>query len=81
MIIATIVVVLAFYGMVKFKDYGDSLLAQAPTSKCPKEEIGVEEAYLDSLLNVKQRNAKLHCFCKKVYVENGGDVSSTLPLF
>lgn len=48
MLIATIIVVLSFYGMVKFKDYGDSLLAQAPTSKCPKTEIGVEEAFLDS---------------------------------
>jgi len=46
-IIAVLIICLAFYGMVRFKNYGDGLIAAAPNSKCPKKAIAIDEALTD----------------------------------
>ena len=80
-IIAILIVLLAFYGMVRFKDFGDSLVASAPTVKCPKKPIDLDTAYIDSIKVPKQRQGLLHCYCLKAYNENGGDITSTYADF
>lgn len=79
-IIAILLIALAFYGMVRFKNYGDGLIAAAPNARCPKKGIEIGEALGDYLKVVNQRNNKLHCFCKKWNDDNGG-ITGTEPLF
>ena len=79
-IIAILIMALAFYGMVRFKNYGDGLIAAAPTARCPKKPIPIEDAYNDWLKVINQRNNKFACFCK-VYNEKNGGVAGTEALF
>jgi hypothetical protein len=75
-IVAVIVVVIGFYGMVRFKDFNDELVAGAAIeSKCPKEPYSIDLAYEDYERPGKQRLGMMHCFCLTEYQKNGGDVS------
>jgi hypothetical protein len=79
-IIALLIIALAFYGMVRFKNYGDGLVAAAPSARCPKAKIPIDEALTDFEKVINQRNNKLHCFCKNYNDANGG-VEGTYELF
>jgi len=79
-ILAIFMMVLAFYGMVRFKNYGDGLVAAAPKARCPKKPIPIEDAYNDWLKVINQRNNKFSCYCKAYNDKNGG-IAGTEPLF
>jgi hypothetical protein len=80
--LAVIIVALAFYGMVRFKDYNDSIKAGAGLgTTCPLEETTVDIAFEDYQKPGKQRQGLLHCYCLQVYQANEGDVSSSFPEF
>lgn len=75
------VIVLAFYFMVQFKLYSDSLVAAAPKAMCPAGPlIPVNEAYDDFTKPFNQRNNRLHCYCR-TWLETNGEVLSSLAEF
>jgi hypothetical protein len=63
-IVALLLVALAFYLMILFKDYNDALVMNAGLdTKCPSKPIEVHLVYEDWLKPPKQRAGYTHCFC------------------
>jgi hypothetical protein len=78
--IAVGIIILAFYFMVQFKLYSDSLIAAAPKAMCPEAQLPVSEAYDDFTKPFNQRNNRLHCYCRH-WLEENGEVASTFKEF
>ena len=70
------IVVLAFYGMVLFKNWNDSIVAELSTSKCPSEEVPADLALEDWVKPGKQRTGLFHCYCLSYY--NKGTLPAAL---
>ena len=80
-IFAVLIICLAFYGMVLFKDYNDGILAGAGLqTKCPQEPIDASVALEDWERPPKQRQGFTHCFCLPIYNEFGS-VDSAMKEF
>jgi hypothetical protein len=66
--------------MVFFKDWNDSLVANASIgSKCPNEPFELTEVIEDWEKPPKQRQGIVHCYCLTYYNEKGS-VDATFPL-
>jgi len=66
--LAILVVLLAFYGMVRFKDWNDELKAGAALdTSCPAKPIKTYVALEDFYRAGKQRQGFLHCYCLTEY--------------
>ena len=79
--IAIGMIVLAFYLMIIFKDWNDSIKAELSTKKCPSQPVPADLAFEDWTKPGKQRGGLFHCFCLTAYNKFGGDTSSTLAEF
>jgi hypothetical protein len=66
-LIAGGIIFLAFYLMVMFKDWNDSIKAELSTKKCPSEPVPADLALQDWIKPGKQRNGLFHCFCLTEY--------------
>ena len=80
-LLALVIIAAAFYGMMRFKYYNDSLVAAASMNEACPPEVPVDTAYADFLKSLKQRQGSLHCKCLEVYNDGGGDVSAAKPMF
>ena len=66
-----LILVLAFYFMIIFKDYNDAIVASAKLdAKCPSE-LELEFVYEDYEKPPKQRQGFMHCYCLAWYNANG----------
>ena len=71
-ILALLILCLAFYFMIIFKDYNDALVASAKLdTKCPSEPFEIEFVYEDYEKPPKQRQGFMHCFRLSYYNANG----------
>jgi hypothetical protein len=71
-IFALIIVAIAFYFMIIFKDYNDALIMNAGLdTKCPSKPIDAHLVYEDYLKPPKQRAGYTHCFCLSWLQANG----------
>lgn len=78
--VAWAIVFLALFLIVRFTNYNEGLMAAAPNINCQNKTVEIGDAYSDYLKIINQRNADLHCYCKKYYDENK-EIKSTLELF
>jgi hypothetical protein len=63
-IFAIILIILAFLGMVYFKDWSDSLSNSVGSPKpCPEEGVDMTMAHADYLKPGKLREGYHHCYC------------------
>lgn len=80
-IFAVAVILVAFYGMVLFKDYNDYLISGVGLgTKCPPETVTIDVALEDWKKPYKQRQGLTHCYCLSIYNEEGS-IDSTVELF
>jgi len=66
-VLAMILVLIAFYLMIWFKDYNDSLKMTAKLdAACPSEPLEIQEVYDDWSKPPKQRQGYVHCYCLSI---------------
>lgn len=79
--LAVVIICVAFYGMIIFKDWNDAILAGAGLqTKCPVEPIEASVALEDWKKPGKQRQGWTHCYCLPIYNQYGS-VESTKKTF